>query len=140
MSSSIINSLYKEALPSLMADLGLKSPMAVPKISKVTLNMGLGAEAINDRKVVENAMEELRLISGQQPIKTNARRSVASFKLREGFTIGCKVTLRGNLIRYKKNWRRETSCKIEVTKTSQRCKPCKTSKAMSDNRKTACCL
>ena len=71
MSSSIINSLYKEALPSLMADLDLKSPMAVPKISKVTLNMGLGAEAINDRKVVESAMEELRLISGQQPIKTN---------------------------------------------------------------------
>ena len=98
MSSSIINSLYKEALPSLMADLGLKSPMAVPKISKVTLNMGLGAEAINDRKVVENAMEELRLISGQQPIKTNARRSVASFKLREGFTIGCKVTLRGKMM------------------------------------------
>ena len=98
MSCSIINSLYKEALPSLMADLGLKSPMAVPKISKVTLNMGLGAEAINDRKVVENAMEELRLISGQQPIKTNARRSVASFKLREGFTIGCKVTLRGKMM------------------------------------------
>ena len=98
MSTSIINSLYKEALPSLMADLGLKSPMAVPKISKVTLNMGLGAEAINDRKVVENAMEELRLISGQQPIKTNARRSVASFKLREGFTIGCKVTLRGKMM------------------------------------------
>ena len=98
MSTSIINSLYKEALPSLMTDLGLKSPMAVPKISKVTLNMGLGAEAINDRKVVENAMEELRLISGQQPIKTNARRSVASFKLREGFTIGCKVTLRGKMM------------------------------------------
>ena len=96
MSNSIINSLYKEAMPSLMTELGLKSPMAVPKISKVTLNMGLGAEAINDRKVVENAMEELKLISGQQPIKTNARRSVASFKLREGFTIGCKVTLRGN--------------------------------------------
>ena len=98
MSNSIINSLYKEAMPSLMTELGLKSPMAVPKISKVTLNMGLGAEAINDRKVVENAMEELKLISGQQPIKTNARRSVASFKLREGFTIGCKVTLRGKMM------------------------------------------
>jgi large subunit ribosomal protein L5 len=72
--------------------------MAVPKISKVTLNMGLGAEAINDRKVVDNAVEELRLISGQQPIKTNARKSVASFKLREGYTIGCKVTLRGNMM------------------------------------------
>ena len=98
MTNSIISSVYQEAVPSLMTELGLKSPMAVPKISKVTLNMGLGAEAINDRKVVENAMEDLKLISGQQPIKTNARKSVASFKLREGFTIGCKVTLRGKMM------------------------------------------
>ena len=98
MSNSIISNVYQEAVPSLMTELGLKSPMAVPKISKVTLNMGLGAEAINDRKVVENAMEDLKLISGQQPIKTNARKSVASFKLREGFTIGCKVTLRGKMM------------------------------------------
>jgi large subunit ribosomal protein L5 len=98
VSESIIKSLYKEAVPNLMTDLGHKSSMAVPKISKVTLNMGLGAEAINDRKVVDNAVEELRLISGQQPIKTNARKSVASFKLREGYTIGCKVTLRGNMM------------------------------------------
>lgn len=98
MSESIIKSLYKKVVPSLMSDLGYKSPMAVPKISKVTLNMGLGAEAINDRKVVDSALEELRLISGQQPIKTNARKSVASFKLREGYTIGCKVTLRGNMM------------------------------------------
>jgi|TARA_B110000483_G_C18164738_1_gene530783 large subunit ribosomal protein L5 len=98
VSESIIKSLYKEAVPTLMTDLGHESSMAVPKISKVTLNMGLGAEAINDRKVVDNAVEELRLISGQQPIKTNARKSVASFKLREGYTIGCKVTLRGNMM------------------------------------------
>ena len=69
--------------------------MAVPKITKVTLNMGLGPDAMNDRKVLDGAMEELKLISGQQPIKTLARKSVASFKLREGFPIGCKVTLRG---------------------------------------------
>lgn len=98
MTNSIISNVYQEAVPSLMTELGLKSPMAVPKISKVTLNMGLGSEAINDRKVVENAMEDLKLISGQQPIKTNARKSVASFKLREGFTIGCKVTLRGKMM------------------------------------------
>ena len=69
--------------------------MAVPRITKVSLNMGLGADAINDRKVLESVMEELKLISGQQPVKTTARKSVASFKLREGFAIGCKVTLRG---------------------------------------------
>ena len=57
--------------------------------------MGLGADAINDRKVLEGVMEELKAISGQQPVKTTARKSVASFKLREGFAIGCKVTLRG---------------------------------------------
>ena len=98
MTNSIISNVYQVAVPSIIKELGLKYPMAVPKISKVTLNMGLGAEAINDRKVVENAMEDLKLISGQQPIKTNARKSVASFKLREGFTIGCKVTLRGKMM------------------------------------------
>ena len=85
MNNSIINKVYQEAVPSLMTELKFKSSMAVPKITKVSLNMGLGAEAINDRKVIENAMEDLKLISGQQPIKTNARKSVASFKLREGF-------------------------------------------------------
>ena len=69
--------------------------MAVPRITKVSINMGLGADAINDRKVLEGVMEELKAISGQQPVKTTARKSVASFKLREGFAIGCKVTLRG---------------------------------------------
>ena len=78
LNNSIINTAYQEAVPSLMTELGLKSPMAVPKISKVTLNMGLGAEAINDRKVIENAMEDLKLISGQQPIKTNARKCFIS--------------------------------------------------------------
>jgi large subunit ribosomal protein L5 len=65
----------------------------VPKISKVTLNMGVG-EALADRKVLEHAMDDLRRISGQQPIICNARVSVATFKLRAGFPIGCKVTLR----------------------------------------------
>ena len=96
MNKSIIKKTFlEEALPNLLKDLNLKSSMAVPRITKVSLNMGLGADAINDRKVLEGVMEELKLISGQQPVKTTARKSVASFKLREGFAIGCKVTLRG---------------------------------------------
>jgi large subunit ribosomal protein L5 len=83
----------KEAVPRLMERLELKNVMAVPKISKVTLNMGVG-EALADRKVLEHAMNDLRRISGQQPIVCNARVSVATFKLRAGFPIGCKVTLR----------------------------------------------
>ena len=69
--------------------------MAIPRITKVTLNMGLGPDAVNDRKVIETAIEDLRLISGQQPVKTLVRKSVASFKIRDGYPIGCKVTLRG---------------------------------------------
>ena len=96
MNTSMIKKTFlEEAIPNLLKDLNLKSPMAVPKITKVTLNMGLGPDAMNDRKVLDGAMEELKLISGQQPVKTLARKSVASFKLREGFPIGCKVTLRG---------------------------------------------
>lgn len=96
MNKSIIKKTFvEEAIPNLLKDLNLKSSMAIPRITKVSLNMGLGADAINDRKVLEGVMEELKLISGQQPIKTKARKSVASFKLREGFAIGCKVTLRG---------------------------------------------
>ena len=96
MNTSMIKKTFlEEAIPNLLKELNLKSPMAVPKITKVTLNMGLGPDAMNDRKVLDGAMEELKLISGQQPVKTLARKSVASFKLREGFPIGCKVTLRG---------------------------------------------
>ena len=96
MNTSMIKKTFlEEAIPDLLKELNLKSPMAVPKITKVTLNMGLGPDAMNDRKVLDGAMEELKLISGQQPVKTLARKSVASFKLREGFPIGCKVTLRG---------------------------------------------
>jgi len=86
--------LYKnEAVPQLMERLALPNRMAVPKITKVTLNMGVG-EALADRKVLEHAMDDLRRISGQQPVVCNARISVATFKVREGVPIGCKVTLR----------------------------------------------
>ena len=83
----------KEVVPKLMERLEIKNVMAVPRISKITLNMGVG-EAIADRKALENAMKDLTRISGQKPVACNARVSVASFKVREGYPIGCKVTLR----------------------------------------------
>ncbi len=82
-----------EMVPRLMQRLELSNPMQVPRISKITLNMGVG-EGTSDRGVVKKAAEDLTLIAGQRAVITNARRSVATFKVREGFPIGCKVTLR----------------------------------------------
>ena len=94
---SITKTNYQDnVISSLKDELGVKSSMAVPKITKVTVNMGLGPDALNNRKSVDDAIADLELIAGQKPIKTFARKSVASFKIREGFPIGCKVTLRGN--------------------------------------------
>jgi len=84
---------HKEIVPQLMEKLGLENRMAVPRITKVTINMGVG-EALADKKVLENAMADLAKISGQKPMATKARISVASFKVRDGVAIGCKVTLR----------------------------------------------
>ncbi len=84
-----------EIQPKLKEDLGLSSVMAVPRLTKITVNMGVG-EAIADKKVLNNAMEDLATITGQKPIVTKARKSVAGFKVREGWPIGCKVTLRGD--------------------------------------------
>ncbi len=75
------------------AKLGLKNPMQVPRITKITLNMGVG-EAVADRKVLDHAVSDMERISGQKPVKTLARKSVAGFKIRDGYPIGCKVTLR----------------------------------------------
>ena len=80
-------------VPQLMEKLAIKNPMAVPRITKITLNMGVG-EALADRKVMDNAVSDLTRISGQKPLVRPARKSVASFKLREGSPVGCKVTLR----------------------------------------------
>ncbi|MCL7744685.1 50S ribosomal protein L5 [Guyparkeria hydrothermalis] len=74
--------------------LGIDNVMAVPKLTKITLNMGLGDSA-RDKKVIDNAVEEMGLITGQQPVVTYARKSIAGFKLREGMPLGVKVTLRG---------------------------------------------
>lgn len=83
----------KEVVPKLRQELGLSNRLEVPRISKITLNMGVG-EAINDKKIVDKAMGDLMLIAGQKPIATKARKSVATFKIRQGQLIGCKVTLR----------------------------------------------
>ena len=85
---------YKnEIIPKLQKALGVSNSISVPKIEKITINMGLG-KALGDKKVLESALEELGLISSQKPVTCLARKSVASFKLREGNAIGCKVTLR----------------------------------------------
>lgn len=84
---------HNEILPKLKEQLGVKSTMAVPRLTKITLNMGLG-EAVTDKKVLEVAMADLEKIAGQKPVVTKARKSIAGFKIREGWPIGCKVTLR----------------------------------------------
>jgi large subunit ribosomal protein L5 len=89
-----LKSYYNETVvPQLMEQLGLKNVMEVPRVTKVTLNMGVG-EATTDKKVMERATGDLQQIAGQKPIVTLARRSVASFKIRDGWPVGCKVTLR----------------------------------------------
>jgi large subunit ribosomal protein L5 len=85
---------YRDTIvKQLMDDFGYKSVMEVPRIEKITLNMGVG-EAIDDKKVMEHAVSDMTQISGQKPVVTVARKSVAGFKIREGYPIGCKVTLR----------------------------------------------
>jgi len=89
-----LENIYKEkVVPKLMERFGYTNVMQVPRITKVTLNMGVG-EAIGNKKVLENAMADMAKIAGQKPVSTKARVSVASFKLREGWPVGCKVTLR----------------------------------------------
>ena len=80
-------------VPALKDKLGLDNVMEVPRITKITLNMGVG-EAIADKKIMDNAVGDMTAIAGQKPVVTNARKSVAGFKVREGFPVGCKVTLR----------------------------------------------
>lgn len=85
---------YKEEIaPQLQKELGLANVMEVPKITKITLNMGVG-EALGDKKVLENAVADMEKIAGQKAVVTRARKSIAGFKVRDGWPIGCKVTLR----------------------------------------------
>jgi large subunit ribosomal protein L5 len=85
----------EEIAPRLMAELGLSNPMEIPKITKITVNMGVG-EAVGDKKVLEAAVSDLEKITGQKVVITKARKSIAGFKIREGWPIGCKVTLRSD--------------------------------------------
>lgn len=92
--SFVQNKYNQEAVQELMKEFNYASIMQVPKIEKVVINMGLG-EATGNSKILDEAVEELKLISGQKPVVTKAKNSIAGFKLREGQAIGCKVTLRG---------------------------------------------
>ena len=88
--------LYNDVIKkSLVEKFGYKNPHEIPKLTKIVLNMGIG-EGVTDKKKVTSAMEELAAIAGQQPVMTKARKSIATFKLREGMPIGCKVTLRSD--------------------------------------------
>ena len=90
-----LNEVYKKEIAvKLKEELNLANVMEVPKIIKITLNMGVG-EALGDKKVLEHAVAEMASIAGQKPVITLARKSIAGFKVREGWPIGCKVTLRG---------------------------------------------
>ena len=92
--SNLREKYHTELQAVLQEKLGMKNVMAVPKLTKVVINMGVG-EAANDKKHLESAVQNMTAIAGQKPIITKARKSVASFKIREGWPLGCKVTLRG---------------------------------------------
>ena len=93
---SQLKDYYQETVvPKLKETFNYSNPMEIPKIDKIVVNMGLG-EAIHNIKIIDSAVEELRQISGQQPVVTRAKKSIAAFKLREGMPIGCMVTLRRN--------------------------------------------
>ena len=90
-----LHDIYRqEVIKKLTEQFGYKTVMQVPRIETITLNMGVG-EAVTDKKVLENAVKDMTAISGQKPLITKVRKSVAGFKIREGYPIGCKVTLRG---------------------------------------------
>ena len=90
-----LQQVYKdEVAPALKQQFGYKSVMEVPRITKITLNMGVG-EAVGDKKILEHAIGDMTKIAGQKPVATLARKSIAGFKIRDGYPIGCMVTLRG---------------------------------------------
>ncbi len=94
MGARLLEKYRKDVIPVLRKEFGIENPMAVPRIEKVILNMGIG-EAISNAKIVDAAAEELTKIAGQRAVVTKAKKSIASFKLRAGMPIGCRVTLRG---------------------------------------------
>ena len=95
MGMARLHQYYREqVLSRLQRDLGIQNPMEVPRITKITVNMGVG-EAVADKKVMDAAVGDLTKITGQKPLVTKSRKAIASFKIRAGLAIGCKVTLRG---------------------------------------------
>jgi large subunit ribosomal protein L5 len=89
-----LKDVYKQEItPALTKQFGYKSPMEVPRITKITLNMGVG-DATGDKKILDNAVADMQKIAGQKPVITKARKAIAGFKIREGYPIGCMVTLR----------------------------------------------
>ena len=95
MSSRLKEMYQNEIVPALTKKFGYKNVMQVPKLDKIVVNMGVG-EAKENAKLLESAMKDLEIITGQKPIMTTAKKSIANFKIREGMKIGCKVTLRGD--------------------------------------------
>jgi large subunit ribosomal protein L5 len=95
MAARLKERYQKEVAPAIAKEFGIKNPMAVPRVEKIVLNMGMG-EAIANAKILDTAADELRAITGQKPIVTKAKKSIASFKLRQGMPIGVSVTLRGD--------------------------------------------
>ncbi|MEI6301994.1 MAG: 50S ribosomal protein L5 [Betaproteobacteria bacterium] len=90
-----LQAFYKDKIvPDLVKQFGYKSVMQVPRIEKITLNMGVG-ETVNDKKILDNAVGDLVKIAGQKPVVTKAKKSIATFKVRKGYPVGCMVTLRG---------------------------------------------
>jgi large subunit ribosomal protein L5 len=90
----LFDTYKKDVAPALVKQFGYKSVMEVPRITKITLNMGVG-EAVADKKVLENAVGDMQKIAGQKPVVTKAKKSIAGFKIRDDYPIGCMVTLRG---------------------------------------------
>jgi large subunit ribosomal protein L5 len=99
MAARLKEKYLKEVVPALQKEFNYRNPMQVPRIHKVVINIGMG-EAIQNAKAMEAAVNDLSLITGQRPVITHARRSVASFKVRKGMQIGCMVTLRGERMYY----------------------------------------
>ena len=95
MAARLKDRYQKEVAPQIAKDFGIRNPMAIPKVEKIVVNMGMG-EAIANAKILDTAADELRAITGQKPVITKAKKSIASFKLRQGMPIGVVVTLRGD--------------------------------------------
>jgi large subunit ribosomal protein L5 len=93
----LLEKYRKEVIPQMMRDFGIKNKMAVPHVEKIVVNMGVG-EALQDIKILEKAMDELSVITGQRPVMRRAKKAIANFKIRQGSPVGCKVTLRRSMM------------------------------------------